>query len=212
MDGASIENPSSDRHTFHKRYFKWLISAGGLVLVLALVNVYFLDIDIIRNGAILSACSVSYLLLVYFIRKLWVKEILVALVYSVGIYLAPMSKIDSVTYLDILLILQLSGVAFLNLLIFSFYDRKSDLEDGFNSLVLRLGDHRSRILIIVTALLVLLCCVTLGLNEPIQLLYTLMDLILFLIFLLPTFFTQSTLYRVIGDGIFYLPGFFLLLA
>ncbi|WP_258099510.1 UbiA family prenyltransferase [Marinoscillum pacificum] len=211
MDGASLANPSSDRHRFHKRYFKWLISAGGLVLILALVNVYFLEIDIVRNGAIVSACSVSYLLLVYFFRKLWVKEILVALVYSIGIYLAPISMVDSFSYLDVILIFQLSGVAFLNLLIFSFYDRHSDNKDGFNSLVLRLGDYRSRLSIVTCAMVIVLSCLVTGLGSPIQVLYLLMTAILLLVFLMPKLFNTSALYRTIGDGIFYLPGIFVLL-
>ena len=211
MDGNALENPSSDRHRFHKKYSNWLVVVGGLVLILALVNVYFLDVRIIRNGAILSAVSIGYLLLVYFFRKLWVKELLVAIVYACGIFIGPLSMRSEVSVLDIILLLQLSGVALLNLLVFSFYDREADQKDGFNSLVLRIGEGKSRLLILLCSFLVITTCVLLGLSNQIQCVFLLMTLILTVIFLFPQAFGQKALYRTIGDGIFYLPGLFLLL-
>ena len=171
LDARSLGVPTSDRHAFHKKYYKQLIFVAGAILCLGFVNIYFLEIEIIRNGAILSAISVAYLLLVYFIRKLWVKEVVVAMVYAVGIFLGPWTMIDHLSLWDHLLLIQLIGIALLNLLIFSYYDRMTDLQDGFNSIVLRLGTRVSQFVIITLGLLLILSCLMLGVDQEIQTLH-----------------------------------------
>lgn len=211
MDGASLESPSNERHLFHKRYFNWLIIIGGVVLILALVNVYFLDSIIVKNGAILSAISVSYLLLVYFFRKLWVKELLVALVYTLGIFIGPLSKVEAIGGYDVLLVSQLAGIALLNLLIFSYYDKASDQKDGFNSLIIRLGNTKSKWMIFGLIIILISSILIIGIREEIQWMYLMMTALLTLVFYAPDTFSRNARYRTIGDGIFYLPGLFLLL-
>lgn len=211
LDARSLNAPTSDRHLFHKTYYNQLVFVAGLILCLGLVNVYFLEIEVIRNGAILSAVSVAYLVLVYLIRKLWVKELVVALVYALGVFLGPWSMIADLGYTDVLLLMQLVGIALLNLLIFSFYDRDTDRQDGFNSIVLRLGTNTSKYVIIVLGLCLGLSCFTLGINQGVQKLYLLMVCVLMVVYLLPGFFSKSSFYRTVGDGVFYLPGLFLLL-
>ncbi len=211
LDARSLSVPTSERHLFHKKNFKGLVFISGLILCLGLVNMYFLEIEVIRNGAILSAISVAYLVLVYFIRRLWVKELVVALVYAMGVFLGPWSMIEDFSYLDIILLIQLIGIALLNLFIFSFYDRVADLKDGFNSLVLRLGANASQFAIITLGICLMIACVAIGIHQEIQQLYLVMISILMIVHLLPNTFSKSAFYRTVGDGIFYLPGLFLLL-
>ncbi len=211
FDAHKTNNPSTKRHAFHKKHFKKLILVGGLVMILALINLWFLEVQIIRNGAILSAISVAYLMLVYFVKRLWVKEILVAIVYATGIFLAPISKVG----LDVqsaILMLQLAGIAFLNLLVFSKMDIESDAQDGFNSIALKLGAQKSDFLILGIVLLLFTSFISFAYlyEVTIQLLFALMTGILFLINIKPAYFSVNERFRIVGDGIFYLPALFLL--
>lgn len=209
IDARNTPNPSTERHRFHKKYFHLFVFVGGMVLSMALFNLYFLDIRIIRSGAILSAVSVAYLTLVFFVRRLWIKEVLVALVYACGIYLAPLTLIgwsgDSLYPL-----FQLSGVALLNLMIFSRYDLEKDLKDGFHSLTIRLGKAKSKRLIwlLATGLLI---SVMIADYAHLQAIYGTMTLLLIVIDLWPAYFMSNERFRTLGDGIFYLPGLLLLL-
>ncbi|WP_421873901.1 UbiA family prenyltransferase [Marinoscillum sp.] len=211
LDVRSLPKPTSARHLFHKKHFKLLVLIAGTVLSLGLLNLYFVEIEIIRNGAILSAICVSYLLLVYFFRKLWIKEVLVAVVYATGIFIGPWSMLDGLITSDFLILLQLVGIAFLNLMIFSYYDRASDKQDGFNSIVLRLRERNAQSLIYGISLLIVVSTLVMGLGHQIQVLYLMMTMILAIVYLKPNQFAKTALYRTVGDGIFYLPGLFLLL-
>jgi 4-hydroxybenzoate polyprenyltransferase len=211
FDAYKTEEPSFGRHLFHKRYFKQLVFISGLVMILALINLWFLDVQIIRNGAMLSAVSVAYLMLVYFVKRLWVKEILVAIVYSIGIFLAPITKVGLDIYNSILVV-QLVGIAFLNLLVFSKMDIESDQKDGFNSIALKLGLKKCNMLISTIVLIIFASNIALSslYEASSQLLYALMTAILFMIHLRPTYFSVNERFRTLGDGIFYLPALFLL--
>ena len=212
IDAWKVSSPTSERHRFHKKHFSTLVLAGGFVLSLSLVNIHFLEVEIIRNGALLSAVCILYLMLVYFFKSLWVKEILVALAYAAGIFLAPLSMTE-IELLDFILCLQLAGIAFLNLVVFSAYDESADRQDGFNSLVIRLGDQKVQVVVWVTVLSLILSCggTYFYTGNSIQLLFVSMIALLLWVHSSPTYFSRSERFRVVGDGVFYLAGLFLLL-
>jgi 4-hydroxybenzoate polyprenyltransferase len=211
IDAHSSSVQVCDRHGFHKKHFSRLILVGGLVLSLALVNLYFLEIELLKVGALLAAFCVLYLLLVYFHKRFWVKELLVAVVYSLGIFLAPFVQATVGNY-DFILAIQLAFIAFANLLIFSKFDLKKDHESGFNSLAIRLGKYRTDWLIQVV---IIGDIVGSGISfisgwGEIQLLYCLMSIILGGVYWLPSYFQKSERFRIAGDGVFYLPFLFLM--
>ena len=212
IDAWKVTAPTSDRHRFHKKHFSSLVLAAGSILSLSLGNIYFLEVEIIRNGALLSAACILYLMLVYFFKALWVKEILVALAYAGGIFLAPLS-ITGMEFLDFILWLQLAGIAFLNLLVFSSYDQASDRQDGFNSLVIRLGNGKAQHVVWITAVSLLISggWIYFQRGEAIQLLFVMMTALLIWVHVSPGYFSRSERFRVVGDGVFYLSGLFLLL-
>lgn len=212
IDGRSVETPTSDRHRFHQQYFRPLVVLGGIVFAIALLNIYFLNEQIIKNGALLSAICISYLLAVYLVKKLWVKEVLVALVYAAGIFLAPITMAGFDPF-AVFLAFQLFVIALLNLLVFSFYDFECDKKDGFNSLVIRLGKQNTNMLIygLTIALFISIGCLSMIRQMEIQALYFTMATILLAVHVSPRFFRIHNRYRTVGDGVFYLPGLLLLL-
>lgn len=209
VDGKTVQTETMDRHSFHRHHTKSLILLGGFILILALANVFFLDEQLIKAGALLSIGCVMYLLLVFFIRSLWIKEFLVAVTYAGGIFLAPLVYAET-TWLDGVYVLELAGVALLNLLIFSVFDTHKDLLDGVNSLALRMGRVMTNWVIglLGMTLMVLSAVLFILLREPLQGLYLLMTLILMIIQIFPGFFSQNERFRIVGDGVFYLAALF----
>lgn len=212
LDAFKTNEPSTDRHRFHKKHFHALVFMAGFVLILSLVNLWLLDVRIIRSGAMLTAVSVAYLMLVYFVKRLWIKEVLVAMVYATGVFLAPLNYVN-IQLIDILLILELAGIALLNLLVFSFLDYETDRKDGFASIVIQMGKVRvNKVIVFLTvAILLGVTLLLITTTHPIQLMYGAMGLILGMIHFWPAPFLKEERYRTIGDGIFYLPALFLLL-
>lgn len=209
IDAKKVDSPTSGRHRFHKENFRILILIEGLILTAALINVVFLPMEVIRNGALLSAGCIMYIITVYFFKKLWIKELVVAVVYAVGIFLAPLTLNLRVNPVDLLFVSQLMVVAFLNLLIFSYYDFESDQKDGSGSLAIQLG---SKVHIVIRGTCILsLATSAFGYSMTgmdIQLLFFLMSATLYSLYLWPEFYHKGELFRTIGDGIFYLPLLF----
>lgn len=214
IDARKVSKPSGARHQFHQRYFISILFSAGMVLTLALVNVYYLPEPVLRNGALLSSACVGYLMVVYFFKKLWVKELLVAAVYAIGIFLAPLTLTGGgFAGPDMVLVFQLTLIAFMNLMIFSFYDSVHDAKDGFGSLVLRLGPDRASVLIHSVALFsFMLAGILFVMNkEIIQLLYLVMTALLHMLHLIPRVYSVNERFRTVGDAVFYVPAIFLLL-
>ncbi len=205
---AKADSPV-ERRKFHFTNFRALVLVCGCLAIVALVNVWFLPIAVIKNGALLAALCVAYLMLVYFVKGLWVKEFLVAIGYAGGIFLSPLSTVTSINIEDWLLFLQLVLVALINLCIFSYYDREEDQSEGFGSVTISLGAQKTRsFIIILMASSMLLSTVTIFSIPSIANLssvFLAMTVILGLIFWLPSYFHKHERFRLIGDGVFYLP-------
>lgn len=210
IDARCVQASFTGRHAFHRRNSKLLIILGAMVLCFSLVNIYFLDGVIIRNGALLAAGCVVYLLAVYLMPRLWIKELLVAIGYAVGVFLAPVSL--SAERLEMTPVVQFAGIALLNLLIFSYYDQQVDQQSGFRSLVLRIGPTRSKWFIVALALVLICssCLLWLTYGSELQALFLVMAGVLLMVFCFPRHFQKAERYRTIGDGIFYLPALLLL--
>ncbi len=212
IDARSVKIPSNERHLFHQNYFRQLVFFGGTILMLSLMNIYFLDFEIIKNGSLLAAICVGYLLLVYLFKRLWMKELIVALAYAFGIFLAPISLDESLDWIDVVLISQLAFVALLNLIVFSYYDFMNDHKDGFNSIVLRVGKRKAHGLILILSIGLMTSCMCMYSisNESIQLLYLLMTSVLAVVYFFPVQFSLAERFRIVGDGVFYFAALFLL--
>ncbi|MEP4535063.1 MAG: UbiA family prenyltransferase [Cyclobacteriaceae bacterium] len=204
----------SERRRFHKRHFRIIGVICGVTFSLALFNVYFLPVQVIKAGAVLSALCILYLTLVYFLRGLWFKELLVAFGYAAGVFLGPFSLSPKWELVDWLLVVELAIVALINLLIFSIYDLEEDQKEGFGSIPNRMGMEASKRLIN----LLLLSSVTLSLliagisseTSAILVVYLIMSLILGSVLWLPRYYGINERFRLVGDAVFFLPLLFLL--
>lgn len=205
---------TSERRRFHKKHFRIISVIGGLTLSLALFNVYFLPVQVIKAGAVLSALCMLYLTLVYFLRSLWFKELLVATGYAVGVFLAPFSLAPKWEFIDALLVVELAIIALINLLIFSIYDMEEDQKEGFGSVPNRMGMVAAKrlinILLLGSFMLILLIIWARGDTNAIQAVYLLMSLILGSVLWFPRYYNINERFRLVGDAVFFLPVLFLL--
>ncbi len=203
------------RRAFHHRYRKHIIFFSGLATVIGLIDVYYLPVEIIRAGAILAACCVTYLMAVYFVPRLWFKELIVAVGYAAGIFLAPLTLLESFHLIDLVLCSQLVVLALINLLVFSVYDQENDHKNGFGSVVLKFGPDSVK-LVWVLLLLLIGSAIYFGVSvhdqyQGIQLAYLIMACMLLVVLKFDVFFRRNDRFRVIGDAVFFVPVIFLFL-
>ena len=224
----AIDKPATFRHQFHKQFRKPLVVTAVLLLMTGVVIAYFLPGIVLYNGLIGMLLTGIYFLLLQR-NSFWQKEVCIATGYTWGICLAPVCiNWGQLSVVQLLLIPQVFLLVFANLLIFSWFDISNDKQDGHQSMVIHLGE-KSRIvilLIIITGVLLSLFTMVfpfLGGSSPLsfgeglgvrlmEAILLLMFGILWLIFKNHHFFRKNDAYRIIGDGIFFIPTLFILYA
>ena len=173
--------------------------------------------DLIRHN------NQSLEVLTYFVllrlRMHWFKELLIAACYTIGVFLGPLSLAQAgLDLFQWLLNPQILLLALANLIIFSCFDYHSDRKDGHYSLAIHLGLSRTRGLAIGLVLMGITICVLLFflsklmIIRVVQLLICLMNLLLLMLLLREKQFRQHEFYRMVGDGIFFIPAIILLYA
>lgn len=209
LDAKKIKGPAStERHRFHQRNFKALTIAVAAVVMITLVVVMFIRPAVLKGGLLLISCCAMYLLVHRFIG--FPKELLIAVLYTAGVLL-PSLSVTKVTlaHLPFFIVCQFMLTALLNLIIFSWYDRVRDRADGSTSMVLLLGERRSRL--IIWSLLVLNLALGALSNQFVPaMLVVAMNLVLMLLFLDRRTFLNDEKFRLIGDAVFYVPVLYLL--
>jgi hypothetical protein len=203
---------SSQRHRFHQINFKQLLAALLVAVLVDLLLIFFVRKPILNWGMRLSVVVLFYLL---FQRRLIVfKELVVSLLYSAGILLPALSlAMRTISASEIILMAIFMQTAFINLVLFSWYDWKQDLMDKHFSLVTYLGRSLVKNILMVlfslqTVLLVGLILISSYQIEAIILVA--MNLPLLMLFIFPKKFSESNQYRIIGDIVFMIPAIYFL--
>ena len=212
------QTASTYRHRFHQQHFKALkIALLGFGL-LGLTVAALLPLPVLKWGVICAAAVLFYFILLK-LHSFWFKELLIAACYTLGVFLGPLSLLQhELNVFQLMLIPQILLLALANLIIFSFFDYQSDQQDGHYSLAIHLGLRRSKILaagLVVAGLvfsLLLLLLAELPVTRQVQLLVLIMNGLLFMLLIKERQFRQHELYRLVGDGIFFLPALILLYA
>lgn len=215
LDARKIHAPAStERHRYHQKNFSTLLYILLFALLVDLIFVFLLRRVVFQWGLILSGFVVVYFLMQKYLKYL--KEIIVALVFSLGVLLPALSLThEQPVTSDFLFITQFVLTALLNLLLFSWYDRDNDRQDKRESVVTLLGDKKTTIVISATFILNGLLMAGSILFFPYfvsrVLIIFFMNAILLWIFIQPQHFKVEDRFRLIGDGIFLLPLFYLVM-
>ncbi len=210
---SKIGNPDqmTERHLFHKKHFKTLSLCLLVDLITIFVLLFFLPYKTIIIGAGLGLSVLIYFLTIHLLhwKKIYHKELMVGIVYSSGLLIAPLSEADIVV-LNVGNAVKLGPMFLLviiNLLLFSLKDYDYDAASGFPSTVQAIGITKSSKLVNIIGILLI---INLGLLYiysffSIAMTYTFMFIMLVVIakFNRSKFIVNN--YRLIGDGIFLIP-------
>ncbi|TDQ13708.1 hypothetical protein DFQ04_3432 [Algoriphagus boseongensis] len=139
LDARNAKELITSRHKFHQKFQSVLLIALGLVVAFGLVYAY-LVLGWSREFYLSLIFGATIFLTMVSLRKAGrlagiLKEISTSIFYVLGVAWIPLLRADSldITWQSLTLLLFYILLAFLNLLMLSFLDRKEDQVQGFVS-------------------------------------------------------------------------------
>jgi hypothetical protein len=210
----------SARHNFHQKHFKTITVFFLFFALSSITLLFFLPSVVIQWGVVLALLVGAYFLLLFYLRPslLFQKEIAAGILYTSGVFLAPVS-LSNQPFTESLLIvfIQFLFIALMNLIVFSLFEKEVDHVDGHISLVKLAGTKITWRLLAGLGMMVtgssLFFLITMPMTSFLfkaELLMFGMALTLLVMVLKPSFFKRNEMYRVIGDSIFFYPLLILL--
>lgn len=202
-DAEISKHSTRARYVYHRENRKQLIVVCIVILICILPLLFFIPKVVFLGGLALAIFSLIYLLVQHKLSALLSKELYVAMIYSLGILMIPnlLSKA-----LDLVSFILLFLLTFTNLILFSWFERKEDENDGFESIATRVDEKKLEKVILI------LICIGLSLailNFNMIHAYFLTGFSLYvLMYLFPKNFRKDHRYRTIGDGVFMMPILF----
>lgn len=204
QDSCTANNSIRLRYEFHSKNKNTLLFLVVLSALVCIYCVFHIERNLMINGSILGLLSAVYLLIQVRLARIGFKEIYVAIIYTGGILVAPLTAYGEVVWEMVGLLFFL---AFSNLILFSLFERAEDRHDSFDSIATVFPKHIvERILLISLSLGV--STVFLMDISVISVYFLLAYIIYAFIFLSPKWSRVNFRYRAIGDGIFILPIIF----
>lgn len=213
MDARRVSaKAKTSRHRFYQLHQRAL-SIYQLLLMLGLITIiWYLPVDILRAGLVLALLTGIYFILLFFVfpGRFAVKELMIAIVYSSALFLAPIYSLDAIGANTPLLVLwiEILLLALANTLIFAWYDHEVDLEEGHSSLasnLLRTTIYKLVIGLLITLFIISGSSLLKGESLIHQGLILLMALILLISLLANGWLQKNDRYRIVGDAVFLLP-------
>ncbi|WP_424962952.1 hypothetical protein [Ekhidna sp.] len=202
-DAEQSIRSSRERYLFHRDHRKPLVIVAGIVLLVLSILIFFIPLVIFLGGFALAVFSFIYLLMQHRLSRFLSKELYVALVYSAGILMIPFLLSQTYSW-DVFLLMVL--LTFVNLSLFSWYEREEDIKDKFQSIATELNGKR------LEQIMLLLISIGLAIAIPSINIITIYFIAGFVIYALMIIFSDwfrlNHRYRAIGDGVFLLPIIF----
>lgn len=221
LDIRSLNYPPTARHQFHHQYASLLWRMVAVATALGLILTFFLPGSVIKFGMVLGGICAAYVVAVFRLPArhpaLLMKEPLVALLYSAGIWGSVWVQRPAVSGVEITEALMFVAIAFQNLILFDVMEKKelSNLvQPGHSpfSLATEWGDDRCDTFLrwltfgVVAAGLALCFLVEDRFAQRSALMLGLMSLTLYGIQRYPAYFLRYERYRWLGDCVFWLPA------
>ncbi|HEY3403146.1 MAG TPA: hypothetical protein VGK59_07155 [Ohtaekwangia sp.] len=204
LDARKIAQPASTtRHHFHQTNFRVLVKLVLIAVIMNSVLIFFIRKPVLLAGVFLFAGVGFYLLVQQYMKVS--KEIVIALLYTIGVALPSMAVTDlPVSEWPWLILVQFFLTALTNLILFAWFDRERDQKDKRSSVATAIGEQGSRY--ILSALLVTSILITFFSTYTIASVFILVgNLILLIIFMKRSLFEQHDRFRLLGDAIFFIP-------
>ncbi len=205
------------RHHFYQEHHAKMLRLLLFVGLAGLSLLMFLPVPVLIYGVVLMGSCLLYLLWVFFSSRSLPKEVVIAVLYTAGISLAPLAMLErSMEAMDMLLMGEILLIAFINLVLFSRHEMNYDIRDGQESFITRWSPRRldaMMTLLYGLALSGLTFMYLLDLSastSALQVVLLLMLAVLWILHRRMKEFRHSLTFRLIGDGIFLIPLFLLL--
>lgn len=220
MDARNIPHEANTpRHRFHQKHYKAILTA-------AIIGFFAFIVLIPRDigpGLLRYALVLSGLVLLYFLSLIWarktqfryvLKELFIALYYTVGVCLVPVFEAWPIHFFTWLLLFRIFMLALSNLFLFSLFEIHPDVKDKHPSAIKFLGinvlNGILHVVLPMQALGSFLLMYTMD-NWEYPFLLLIMNSMLMLLFYFPKPFKRNELYRVLGDGVFLVPAIYFLI-
>ncbi|UBM61772.1 hypothetical protein LA303_10185 [Candidatus Sulfidibacterium hydrothermale] len=207
------------RHRFHYQYRRFFIVTLVVIALLAAVLAWiYLGAAVFENGMWLGTFAAVYLLLVLLVRKsgfYFHKEFFIALFYVAGTALAPVTWHHRALMAPewILLVIYVL-TAWSESVLMSFYEQNEDQQDHLKSFTTFYGHFFTRRFVAVLLVFLIFLLIGLVFVFPHWRIYfsllLVMNLLLSVLLLFPSFFQVKNRYRWWGEWVFW-PPFVLLL-
>ncbi len=218
IDSIKKKNEAAiERHRFHYTNRKPIIIIVTLVgLITAILSLLYLENQILTDGIALAIIISFYFLLQYFLNTwksaLLPKELIIAAIYTSGIFLAPLIWYDmDPSYSIIVVIFSIFMLAWLEGIMISWFDYDKDIKDGHTSFTVIIGKKKTRRFLIVAHMLleILIIAALILVSDRIVfyslLIILIMNLLLGLIIMYPNKFIKNNYYILLGETVFFLP-------
>lgn len=169
---GTVDMPQSARHQFHHKFLRLLITMVIFIIFLGGMLLFTsADLNFLRTpGIILGSVTVLWMgfLKIKGPKVSWLKEVSTALIYVVGISLAPFASleielVDNYFYIFAFIYFL---AALVNLLMLSYLDAEEDQKDGFGSVLVLISKAGLKNLITFLGALGISLLVILGIILP----------------------------------------------
>ncbi len=207
IDTKNLVEPSLKRHQLFRSYRKSLIAFVIIVSLTALGNLIFLPPHIIIPGFSIAALCLFYLLYNGVLGRIGLKEIVIAILFGIAVMIYPIVSTPVLTMVDLLLIIQLIFLAYLNLVLISLIESENDRMDNFDSIIQKLSLVKAkRLWFLVFSILIISSTgmILYGHFIPVQLFLLMSSTVLIILLLLRTNGYKGP-YHFIADSIFFIP-------
>lgn len=213
MDIKVKKGPQIFRRQFHQKHAKKLLLALLICLIIGASLVFFLPVNTLYMGVAISIFVLLYFFVIHFFPAFYHKETFIAVLYGMGVFLGPIScmtefpegEITSYLFFTIL-------IAFTNLMIFSEFEKEEDQQSGYPSFAIKLGKKAgtfiSMVLILQFAALIIFFAFSF-ISAEVFYCFISMISVLGLVYFGRKISVRNEYYRILGDGIFFIPLFFL---
>ena len=225
LDGKKLKSQSKTlRHYVHFRYQKWFFYAILCVALFAgSLVIQHLTKHVIKAGMVIAILTAFYLATNQWLMnkkpsytKIFIKEIIIAFVVMLGFAWLPITNGQFIWSSSPTFYMPL-GVFFfinlINLLTFSRFDFRADSLSRFLSITRIIGVRKTRLtitaLLVFTTVAVILSVLLNWIAIAMFLVFILMLSTLWIINLMPQFFSLYERYRFWGDFVFVIPMLFL---
>lgn len=213
---------NNSRHQFHEQHFKklfFVLLLTGLTGVLVFIR--FASVQMWISAGILAGLALIHILLVsssVFSRKFWLqKEIQIALIYSVGIWLGALHLKEMPFDIQVIMVfLSFTILAWWETSFVALNERETDLKQQSISLATRLGDQKTKkLLLLLLVLQLVFSSVQLllfeGSIDKANLILIAMGLAFVFLFLIRKYLFKAGLLHFVGELVFCLPVFVFLI-